>query len=199
MRQFQPHLPPAVISDFLDSAVLSIPQLDEGADLFTQTEILHSDHLTTRGSIFNSTSKHPSVKCPSGTWAHLCLLDFGVCVESFFYFCWVNVLSSSDDHVFDSALDLQISIRIQAATISAKKQTQPFSVSASLVKLYLQIGPSPGSVPAVLSDALFSFVLVPPVALHHTVTSDHNVPCLPQRRHLSCWRVDDFSLQSSNR
>lgn len=60
-------------------------------------------------------------------------------------------------------------------------------------------GPSPGSVPAVLTDALFSFVLVPPVALHHTVTSDHDVARLPERRHLSCWRVDDFSLRNSNK
>lgn len=41
----QPHLLPAVISDFFNSAVLSIHQTDEDADLFTHTEILHSNYL----------------------------------------------------------------------------------------------------------------------------------------------------------
>lgn len=41
-----PHLPLAVSFDFFYSAVLSVQQLDAGADLFAHTEILDSDHLT---------------------------------------------------------------------------------------------------------------------------------------------------------
>lgn len=52
-----PHLLPAVISDSFNSAVLSIPQSDEDADLFTHTEILHSNHLRKKkDNIFYSIS-----------------------------------------------------------------------------------------------------------------------------------------------
>lgn len=50
----QPHLLPAVISDFFNSAVLSIYQTDEDADLFTHTEILHSNYLKKKDNIFYS-------------------------------------------------------------------------------------------------------------------------------------------------
>lgn len=51
--------------------------------------------------------------------AHLCLLDFGVCVEELFDLSWVNVLSSSDDHVFNPAIDLAVAVRVHAADVSA--------------------------------------------------------------------------------
>lgn len=54
-------------------------------------------------------------------WAHLCLLDFGVCVEELFDLGRVNVLSSSDDHVFNPAVDLAVAVRVHAADVSAGK------------------------------------------------------------------------------
>lgn len=51
--------------------------------------------------------------------AHLGLLDFGVCVQELLDLRRVNVLSSSDDQVFDPALDLTVAECIQAADISA--------------------------------------------------------------------------------
>lgn len=57
-----------------------------------------------------------SICCKS---AHLCLHDFGVCVQELFNLSRVNVLSTSDDHVFNPALDSAVAVRINAANVSA--------------------------------------------------------------------------------
>lgn len=58
------------------------------------------------------------------TPTHLCLLHFGMRVEKLFDLCRVNVLSSSNEHVFNPAVDLAVAVSVQAADVSGGKNAK---------------------------------------------------------------------------
>lgn len=52
---------------------------------------------------------------------YLGLQHFGMGVKKLLYFCWIDVLSSTDDHVFDSALNAAVTKPVQAGDVSVKE------------------------------------------------------------------------------
>lgn len=51
--------------------------------------------------------------------AHLDLLNFGMGVEKLLKFCWVDVLSSPNNHVLATAYNFAIAVFIQARKVPA--------------------------------------------------------------------------------
>lgn len=61
-------------------------------------------------------------------YIHLCLFDFGVRVQELFDLRRVDVLSSSDDHVFYSALDPAVAVRVHRGQVSAATEYPLYSL-----------------------------------------------------------------------
>ena len=73
-------------------------------------------------------SKLPSCGAVDVLHPHLGLQDFRMGVKKLLYLCGVEVLSSTDDHVFDAAFDAAITKPVQAGNVSMKEQqTSPDS------------------------------------------------------------------------
>lgn len=51
--------------------------------------------------------------------AHLHLLNLGMSVKKLLQFCWVDVLSSPNNHVFAAAYDFAVAVLIQAREVPA--------------------------------------------------------------------------------
>lgn len=75
---------------------------------------------------------------------HLNLLNLGMGVEELLEFCWVDVLSSPNNHVLAAPYDFAVAVLVQARDVPA--MTTPFWSCPSWVEEWLLLPPSQGGI-----------------------------------------------------
>src|SRR5690606_21395372 len=105
-----------------------------------------------------------------GYAGYLHVFDGGVGVEEFFDLFRVDVLSATDDHVFDAADDLHIAVFVHGGQVA-------------------------GVHPAGVVDGFVGCLFVVPVLQHHTVATGAEFADLAAGHNVAGAGVDDFGFQ----
>src|SRR5574344_500147 len=117
---------------------------DPGAQLFAKTAVRNPDDLD--------------------------VLYLRMAVEEFLDFAWIDVLSATNDHVFDAAHDVDVALRIHGGEVA-------------------------GVHPAVCVNGFTRFGFVTPIAMHDGIAFGTQLTALPYRGEFARFGVNDFDLQ----